>query len=113
MFDKKPKNSYPVKLLLIIRSEGDTNSTDINEFPKYYLYYENDYEMSIPPAIGISFNIWKPIKIKDIIVRGNETICFLEEQVLPSEKFEELMEKYRFHLSVEGWKENKSGGIRP
>ncbi len=112
MFNKKT-NTYPVKLLLIIRSEGDTNSTDSNEFPKYYLYYENNYDMPIPPSIGISLNIWKPIKIKDILIKGNETFCFLEEQVLPSEKFEELLDKYQFHLAVEGWQQNTKGGVRP
>ena len=111
MFDKNNKNTYLVQLLLIIRSEGNTDSTDINIFPKYYLNYQKTYEMPIPPSIGISFSIWKPIKIKDVILRGDEVICILEEQILPSEKFEELMEKYQFHLSVENWKENKSGRI--
>ena len=113
MFKKNRTISYPTKLLLVIRSEGDTNSTEVDKFPKYYLYYENDYDMPIPPSIGVSLNIWKPIKITEIIIRNNETICHLEEQVIPFDKFEEKLEEYQFHLSVEGWRENKSGGIRP
>jgi len=106
MFMKDKINTYPVKLLLTIRSEGDTDSTDINIFPNYYLCYDKTSEMLIPPSIGISLMIWKPIKIIEIILRSEEVICRLEDQILPSEQFEELMEKYKFHLSVENWNEN-------
>ncbi len=105
MFNKNKAHAYPVHLLLTIRSEGDTNSTDTNHFPKYYISYDKKCDMLIPPSIGVSFMIWKPIKINEIILRGDEVICKLEEQILPSGNFEKLMEEYSFHLSVESWNE--------
>lgn len=105
MFIKNKTHTYPVHLLLTVRSEGDTNSTDTNYFPKYYVCYDKTCDMLIPPSIGVSFMIWKPIKINEIILRGNEVICRLEDQILPSEQFEKLLDEYKFHLSVENWNE--------
>ncbi len=106
MFTKNKENTFPVILLLTIRSEGDTESTDADIFPSYYSTYNKTFEMLIPPSIGISVMIWKPIKIKEIILRDDEVICHLEDQILPSEQFEELMDKYQFHLLSGNWSES-------
>ena len=113
MFNKSNVQIYPVILYLTIRSEGDTEGNDPEVFPKYYIYYKKSYDMPISPYIGLSFFIWKPIKIKDVYIRGNEVMCFLDEQILPFERFDELMKKYQPYLLTENWEENKSAGIRP
>jgi|SaaInlStandDraft_6_1057023.scaffolds.fasta_scaffold44283_1 hypothetical protein len=107
------KQTYPVDFTLIIRSEGDTTSRDIDIHPKYYIYYSKTYEMPIPPAVGTSIFVWKQIKIKEIHIKADSVFCLLEEQILPYVKFDKLMQEYRFELMAGNWKEEKNKGIRP
>ena len=99
------KQTYIAKLALYIRS--DDSDGKLPSESKYELHYTKTAELPIPPAPGLSVLTWMPIIIREVIVdnRG-EIICHFEDQVLPVDRFEALMKKYKSYLSRGGWKED-------
>jgi len=99
------KQSYTVKLTLNIRSDDSDGM-----FPggsMYELHYKKTAVLPIPPAPGISVLTWKPTKIKEVIIcNDGSIICFFDDQVLPVERFEILVDRYKYYLITGGWEED-------
>ena len=99
------KQTYTAKLSLYIRSD-DANGT----YPggsSYELRYIKTAEMPMPPAPGISVMTWKPTPITEVIIDNDgDIICHFEDQVLPADRFEQLMERYKKYLANGGWQED-------
>lgn len=99
------KQSYTVKLTLNIRSDDSDGM-----FPggsMYELHYKKTAVLPIPPVPGISIMTWKPTRIKEVIICNDGSIlCFFEDQVLPVDRFEILMDRYKQYLSTGGWEED-------
>ncbi len=99
------KQTYIARLALYIRS--DDSDGKLPSESMYELHYSKTAELPIPPAPGLSVLTWKPTIIKEVIVDNNgEIICHFEDQVLPANRFEALMEKYQSYLSSGGWEED-------
>ncbi len=99
------KQTYTARFSLTIRS--DDSDGKLPGDSKFELHYKKSAELPIPPAPGISILTWKPTKIKDVIIyNGGVVICFFEDQVLPVEEFELLMDRYKNYLSDGGWEED-------
>lgn len=99
------KQTYTATLILNIRS--DDSDGMLTGGSKYQLHYKKIAELPIPPAPGISILTWKPTRIKEVIIYNDgDIICFIEDQVLPVDRFEILMERYKKYLSPGGWEED-------
>jgi hypothetical protein len=99
------KRTYTAKFSLCIRS--DDSDGKLRGEPMYELRYIKSADLPIPPAPGISILTWKPTKIIEVIIDNNcEVTCHFEDQILPAERFEMLMEKYKNYLSRGGWEED-------
>ena len=99
------KQTYIAKLALYIRS--DDSDGKLPSESMYELHFSKTAELPIPPAPGLSILTWKPTIIKEVIVDNNgELICHFDDQVLPVDRFEILMDKYKHYLSRGGWEED-------
>ncbi|UCB54996.1 MAG: hypothetical protein JSW45_00175 [Thiotrichales bacterium] len=99
------KQTYIAKLALYIRS--DDADGELPDESMYELHYSKTAEFPIPPAPGVSVLTWRPTIIKEVIVDNNgEVICHFEDLVLPVDRFEALMDKYKIYLSDGGWEED-------
>ncbi len=103
----KESKVYPVRLYVTIHSDAGDDEIGL-DVPAHSLSFEKETELPIPPFVGLEISIWKGMPIESVLITDEgEVRCFLEDQLLPSARFEKHMEKYQCYLNDGGWIEDK------